>query len=106
MLHVKHRDVLMEGELKPLRRGAAEELKDLADVQIVAGGEGTEAFGNKKIGGERVGDVEGEVAHHGEVEGAKMVEPAKVADEDAIRLGVFNQAKETGFSRFLDPGCG
>ena len=35
-----------------------------------------------------------------------MVEPTEVADEDAVRLGVFDEAEEAGFSRFLDPGRG
>jgi len=73
VLHMKHRDVLVEGEFKPLRRGRAEEFENLADIEVVAGGEGVEPFGNKQVGREWVGDVEGEVAHHGQPEGAKMI---------------------------------
>ena len=47
VLHMKHRDVLMEGELKPFRRGGAKEFEDLADVQVVARRERAKAFGNK-----------------------------------------------------------
>ena len=106
VLHMKHRDVLMEGELKPFRRGGAKEFEDLADVQVVARRESAKAFGNKEVGGEWVGDVEGEVTHHGKVDGVKMVKCTEIADEDSIRLGVFDEAEEAGFSRFLDPGRG
>ena len=51
VFHMKHRDVLVEGEFKPLRWGRAEEFENLADIEVVAGGEGTKAFGNKEIGG-------------------------------------------------------
>jgi hypothetical protein len=106
VLHVKHRDVLMESELEPSRRGGAKELMNLGDIEVVAWGEGAESFGNKKVGGERVRHVEGEVAQHRELEGSKMIKATKVSDEDSIRLGVFDEAEETGFSCFLDPGCG
>ena len=106
VLHVKHRDVLMESELEPSRRGGAKELMNLGDIEVVAWGEGAESFGNKKVGGERVRHVEGEVAHHRELEGSKMIKATKVSDEDSIRLGVFDEAEEARFSCFLDPGCG
>jgi hypothetical protein len=106
VLHVKHGNVLVEGQLKPFRRGGVKELEDLADVQVVAGSDGAKALGNKEVRGERVGHIEGEVAHHRELEGAEMIKATKVADEDSIRLGVFDEAEEAGFSCFLDPGCG
>ena len=67
VLHVKHRDVLVKGELKPSGRGGAEEFEDLANVQVVTGREGAEALGNKEVGGQGVGDVEREIAYHGEL---------------------------------------
>ena len=35
-----------------------------------------------------------------------MIESAKVADEDSVWLGIFDEPKKAGFSCFLDPGCG
>ena len=64
VLHVKHRDMLVQGELKPFRWGDAEKLKNLADIEIVAGGEPFQSFSLKKVGGEGVGDIEGEVPDH------------------------------------------
>ena len=44
MLHVKHRDVLVEGELKPVRWGDAEKFENLADIEIVAGSQPFQSF--------------------------------------------------------------
>ena len=47
VLHVKHRDMLVEGELKPFRRGRTEKFKDLADIKVVAWGECAKALGDE-----------------------------------------------------------
>ena len=106
VLHMKHRNVLMEGELKPFRRGGPEEFEDLTDIEVVARGEGPEAFGDEQIGGKRIGNIEREVANHGELERTEIVEAAEIANEDSVRFGVFDQAKKSGFTGLLDSGSG
>ena len=43
MLHVKHRHVLMNGDLEPFRRRGGQQRVELHDIQIVAGGDAFEA---------------------------------------------------------------
>ena len=44
VLHMKHGDVLVEGELKPFGWCDAEKFQKLADVEVVTGSESLEAF--------------------------------------------------------------
>ncbi len=64
MLHVKHRHVLMNRDLEPRRRRGAQQGLKLDGVQIVRGGQTLEAVAIfEMIGGQGVGDVEGEIAN-------------------------------------------
>ena len=101
VLHVKHWDVLVEGELKPVRWGDAEKFENLADIEVVAGGEPFQFFGLEKVCGEGVGDIEGEVADHRQPGRAEVVEPAEVPDEDAVWLGILDQAEKACFTGLL-----
>jgi len=87
---MKHRDVLVEGEFEPRGRGGVEEFEQLRNIEIIAGSDALEAFGDKEIGGEGVGDIEGEVADHRKFGRSEMIESAKVADEDSIGFGVLD----------------
>ena len=59
VLHVKHRHVLVEGELEPIGRSGAEEVEDLPDVEIVGNSEGVETgVILEEFCRDRVGDVE------------------------------------------------
>ena len=54
------------------------------------------------VGGEWVGDVEGEVADGFEASGGEVVDCAWVAGEDAVRVGAFDEFEEALFAGFLD----
>ena len=60
------------------------------------------AFGYEEIGRERIGNVEGEVADHGEFGRSEVVESSEVADEDSVGFGILDQAEKSGFTGFLD----
>ena len=64
------------------------------------------AFGDEKIGRERIGNVKGKVTDHWEFGRSEVVESAKVADEDSIGFGVLDQAEKSGFTGLLNSrGC-
>ena len=105
VLHVKHGHVLMDGEVEPRRGRGGEEGFELDDVEIVAGGDAFESVaGNKILGGERVGDVEGEVPAFAVVgeEGEVVV----VADEVAVSLARADLFQDPFFAGFGDAGRG
>jgi hypothetical protein len=101
---MKHRDVLVEGEFEPRGRGGVEEFEQLRNIEIIAGSDALEAFGDKEIGGEWVGDIEGEVPDDSDIQGAEVVQTAKVSNQDTIGLGVFNKAEKPSFARLLNSG--
>jgi hypothetical protein len=76
----------------------------LRNIEIIAGSDALEAFGDKEIGGEGVGDIEGEVPDDRDIQGAKFVQTAKVSNEDTIGLGVFDEAEKSSFARLLNSG--
>jgi hypothetical protein len=78
----------------------------LGDIEIVARCETFQPFGDKKISGEGIRHVEGEVADHWEFGRSEVVESAKVANEDSVGVGILDQAEKSGFSSFLDSGGG
>ena len=84
VLHVKHGDVLVKRYLEPRRRGDAEKLKNLTDIEIITGGEPLKSFALEKLGGKGVGDVEGKVAGHGEPARTEVVQAAQVADKNPV----------------------
>jgi hypothetical protein len=79
-----------------------EKFKELGDIQIVARCETFQPFGDKKIGGEGIRHVEGEVADHGEFGGTEIIKGAEVADEDSVGFGVLDQSEKTCLSGFLN----
>ena len=70
---MKHGDVLVEGEFKPRGRGGVEEFEQLRNIEIITGSDALETFGDKEIGGEGVGDIEGEVPDDRNIQGTEVV---------------------------------
>ena len=104
VLHVKHGHVLVKGKLEPLGRGAVKEFEDLGDVEVVGDGEVVEsgAF-HQQLGGDGVGDVEGEIADFCEVATIFIVvEGSEVAEKEAVRGGFFDELEVAGFAGFED----
>lgn len=101
---MKHGDVLVEGEFKPRGRGGVEEFEQLRNIEIIAGSDALEAFGDKEIGGEGVGDIEGEVPDDRDIQGAEVVQTAKVSNEDTVGLGIFDKAEKSSLARLLNSG--
>jgi hypothetical protein len=101
---MKHGDVLVEGEFKPKGWGGVEEFEQLRNIEIIAGSNALEAFGDKEIGTEGVGDIEGEVPDDRDIQGAEVVQTAKVSNEDTVGLGIFDEAEKSSFARLLNSG--
>ena len=101
---MKHGDVLVEGEFKPRGRGGVEEFEQLRNIEIIAGSDALEAFGDKEIGGEGVGDIEGEIPDDRDIQGAEVVQTAKVSNKDTVGLGIFDEAEKSSFARLLNSG--
>jgi len=78
--------VLVEGELEPGGRGAVEEFKDLADIEIVRNSEVVEGgVLDEELGGDGVGDVKGEVADFNEIATVFIVvKGTEVAKKEAV----------------------
>ena len=106
VFHMKHGDVLVEGEFEPSGWSRPKKFKELGDIEIVAGREKLKTFGNEEIGRKGIGNVEGKVADHGKFGGAEVVERTKVPDEDSIRFCTFDQTKKPGLTGFLDSRSG
>ena len=101
---MKHGDVLVEGEFKPRGWGGVEEFEQLRNIEIIAGSDALEAFGDIEIGGEGVGDIEGEVPDDRDIQGAEVVKAAKVSNENTVGLGIFDEAEKSSFARLLNSG--
>ena len=101
---MKHGDVLVEGEFKPGGRGGVEEFEELRNIEIIARSDALEAFGDKEIGGEGIGDIEREVPDDRDIQGAEVVQTAKVSNEDTVGLGIFDEAEKSSFARLLNSG--
>ena len=101
---MKHRYVLVEGEFKPGGWGGAEKFEQLRNIEIIAGSDALQAFGDKEIGGEGVGDIKGEVPDDRDIQGAEVVETAKVSNEDTVGLGIFDKAEKSSLARLLNSG--
>ncbi|OQB92401.1 MAG: hypothetical protein BWX86_01839 [Verrucomicrobia bacterium ADurb.Bin122] len=101
MLHVKERHALVQRDLEPRGRRGAEERLELRDVEIVAGGDALEPVAvQEMIGGERVGDVEREVAAAAGVgKGAQVV---VVAHEVAVGAGGAHELENPFLAGFED----
>jgi len=76
----------------------------LRNIEIIAGSDAQEAFGDKEIGGEGVGDIEGEVPNDRDIQGAEVVQTAKVSNEDTVGLSIFDKAEKSSFARLLNSG--
>ena len=87
MLHVKHGHVLVQGDFEPVGLGGSEHGVELICIQIVGGGEALEfpAF-YEVLGGEVVGDVEGEISSEALV--GEGVEVLVVSGEEAVGTAV------------------
>ena len=70
---MKHGDVLVEGEFKPRGRGGVEEFEQLRNIEIIAGSNALEAFGDKEIGTEGVRDIEGKVPDDRDIQGVEVI---------------------------------
>jgi hypothetical protein len=79
-----------------------EKFKELSDIEVVARSETFKAFGYEEICRERIGNVEGKVADHGEFSRSEVVESTEVADEDSVGFGILDQAEKSGFTGLLD----
>jgi hypothetical protein len=76
----------------------------LRNIEIITGSDALEAFGDKEIGGEGIGDIEGEVSDDRDIQGAEVVQTAKVSNEDTVGLGIFNETEKSSFARLLNSG--
>ena len=101
---MKHRHVLVQRELEPCGRGAVEQLKNLADVEIVRNRQviQTRVF-HQQFRGDRVGNIEREVADLFQVRTVLVVvQRAEIAKQQAIGFGVFNELEVARFTRLED----
>ena len=105
VLHVKHGHVLVDGDVEPRAGRGLEEGLELGDVEIVAGGDALEAVALQVVpGGERIGDVEGEVA--AAAVGGEVGEVVVVADEVAVGIAGTDLFENPFFAGFGDAGRG
>ena len=103
VLHMKHRHVLMQRDFKPLRRRGGEQVDDLFDVQIVADRHALQPVIFEKLGGQRVRDIQGKVADFPQSgEFLEMLDRAEIADQHAVRRGVFDEPEEPDLAGFLN----
>ena len=86
VLHVKHRHVLMDHHLEPLRRRGRDEGEQLLAVHVVRRGDPLDARTLKKLGRELVGDVERKIGDDRQALRPEKLQAAEVADEHAVGL--------------------
>jgi hypothetical protein len=103
MLHVKHRQMLVQRQFEPRGRCGTEQVEHLFDIQVAAHGDAFETLRPEKFGAQRIGNVEGKVAHfaQGRIL-AEMGDRAEVPDEHAVWRGVLNQPEKTLLARLLN----
>lgn len=105
MLHVKHGHVLVERDFEPTGRSGANEVLELIGVEIVTGGNVLQTeFSDEVLRGQRVGDVEREIADAPEIgEGVQMF---VVSNENAVWVAGAHLVENPFLPGFEDPrGC-
>ena len=99
--------MLVQGEFEPIGRGSREKIKNLSDIEIVGDREVLESLLHEQLRADRIGHIQGKVADHGEIIPAfEVTDAAKIANENAIWLCVFDDAEESALARFLDARSG
>ena len=102
---MKHGHVLVDREIEPRRGRGLQQGFELDDVEIVAGGHAFEAVAAEQVvGGEGIGDVEGEVAAL--PVGGEEREVVGVAHEVAVGLARAHLFQNPLFAGFEDAGRG
>ncbi len=102
MLHVKHGHVLVESKFQPVAWRAVGKLKHLANVEVIGDGDLVElGLIFQELGGDGVGDVEGEIANLDQVAAILVVlERSEVTQQEPVGLGTFDEFQVAEFARF------
>ena len=112
VLHMKHRHVLVKGELKPLRRSRPKEIKHLTNIQIIANGDAFESPPiihiplHEELGGKGIGNIQRKITDRSELRFLKVGDGSEVANEDAVGGGIGDQLEESLLGSLLDPRGG
>ena len=106
MLHVKHGNMLVDNDLKPVWRHGIDQIKKLTGVQVVRGGDTNGPAVSEQRDGQGIGRVEREIGdERNRLTGAEG-QPACIADQNAVGPQPGQKAKKVRLVRLLDPRRG